>query len=527
MDRTQRLTLLATGLGLFMIFLDALIVNVALPDIQQAFGVGEAGLQWVVAAYSLGMAVAIMSAATLADLHGRRLWYVIGVAVFTTASAACGLAPSLDVLNVARGVQGVAAATVNVTSLALVSAAFPDPKEKARAIGIWTAIASVGTAIGPTLGGLLVEHVGWRSIFLVNVPVGVLVVWLTLSHVAESRDPRPRTLDGTGQLLFAATIGAFAYAVIEGPQAGWASPLIVALFAVAAIGIVVFVRAERASADPMMDVTLFRDATYALAIVTICAVLFAVYGMLLLTTQYLQNVRGYTPQTTGLMLLPFSLSLTIVSPLVGRLVGRIGARPPILGGLLLQMAGLAVLIAGAGGHPAVVIAGLGIAGAGGALCLTPITTLAMTSVPPARAGMASGIMSAQRAIGSTLGFAVLGSVLAAWLSATLAPDLATAVPDAAERRAVAAAIVGSANPRAHVAEIGPRQRIGHADSATAARIVAVADRDFVQGIRAGLGVAIGVLALVFVAALRWFPRGGGALMSDAEREAAKLAPTDG
>ena len=156
------------------------------------------------------MAVAIMSAATLADLHGRRLWYVIGVAVFTTASAACGLAPSLDVLNVARGVQGVAAATVNVTSLALVSAAFPDPKEKARAIGIWTAIASVGTAIGPTLGGLLVEHVGWRSIFLVNVPVGVLVVWLTLSHVAESRDPRPRTLDGTGQLLFAATIGAFA-----------------------------------------------------------------------------------------------------------------------------------------------------------------------------------------------------------------------------------------------------------------------------------------------------------------------------
>ncbi|MFO1314665.1 MAG: MFS transporter [Burkholderiales bacterium] len=526
MDRTQRLTLLATGLGLFMIFLDALIVNVALPDIQKAFGVGEAGLQWVVAAYSLGMAVAIMSAATLADLHGRRLWYVIGVAVFTTASVACGLAPSLDVLNVARGVQGVAAATANVTSLALVSAAFPDPKQKARAIGLWTAIASVGTAIGPTLGGLLVEHVGWRSIFLVNVPVGALVVWLTLAHVAESRDPRPRTLDGTGQMLFAATIGAFAYAVIEGPQAGWTSWPILALFAVAAAGGALFVRAERASPDPMMDVTLFRDATYALAIVTICAVLFAVYGMLLLVTQYLQNVRGYTPQATGFLLLPFSLSLTIVSPMVGRMVGRFGARPPILAGLAVQMTGLAVLIAGVGGPPAVTVAGLAIAGIGGALCLTPITTLAMTSVPPARAGMASGIMSAQRAIGSTLGFAVLGSVLAAWLASTLAPDLVAVVPDAAERRAVAAAIVGSANPRAHVAEIGPRRPIVHPDGASAAAIVAAADGDFVQGIRVGLGVAIGVLALVLAAALRWFPRGGGALISDAEREAAKLAGTE-
>jgi len=526
MDRTQRLTLVATGLGLFMIFLDALIVNVALPDIQRAFGVGEAGLQWVVAAYSLGMAVAIMSAATFADLHGRRLLYVIGVVVFTSASVACGLAPSLEVLNVARGVQGVAAATANVTSLALVSAAFPDPKQKARAIGIWTAIASVGTAVGPTLGGVLVEHVGWRSIFLVNVPFGVLVVWLTMAHVAESRDPRPRTLDGSGQLLFAATIGAFAYAVIAGPQAGWTSPLILALLAGAVLLAVLFVRAERASADPMMDVTLFRDATYALAIVTICAVLFAVYGMLLLVTQYLQNVRGYTPQATGFMLLPFSASVTVVSPLVGRMVGRFGARPPILAGLVVQIAGLCVLIAGAGGHTAFVLVGLLLAGTGGALCLTPITTLAMTSVPPARAGMASGIMSAQRAIGSTLGFAVLGSVLAAWLTATLAPDLAAVVPDPVERRAVAAAIVGSANPHAHVAEIGPRQPVGHRDPATAAAIVAVADRDFVQGIRAGLGVAVGVLALVFLAALRWFPRGGGALLSEAQREEAKLARSE-
>ena len=526
MDRTQRATLIATGLGLFMIFLDALIVNVALPDIQREFKVGEAGLQWVVAAYSLGMAIFIMSAATLADLHGRRWWYVAGISVFTLASIACGLSPTLEFLNVARAVQGVAAATANVTSLALVSAAFPDPKQKARAIGIWTAIASVGTAVGPTLGGFLVEHMGWRSIFLVNVPVGLLVVWLTWRYVAESRDGRPRTFDIGGQLLFMVTVGSLAEAVIEGPKAGWGSPLILGLFATAAVGLWAFVWYERRSADPMMDLTLFRDRAYALAIATICVVFFSVYGMLLLTTQFLQNVRGYSPELTGLMILPFSGLITIVSPFIGRLVGKFGARPLILSGLAMLMLGLFGLILGGSGSAIVVMAGLSLCGLGGALCLTPITTLAMTSVPPARAGMASGIMSAQRAIGSTVGFAVLGSVLAAWLVATLEPDLTAVVPNPVERRAIASAIVASANPRAHIAEIGPRQPIAHANPATQAGILVAAERDFVQGIRIALLVAIGLLAMVFVAGVKWFPRGSDAMLSDAEREAAKLASSE-
>lgn len=526
MDGTQRATLVATGLGLFMIFLDALIVNVGLPEIQRAFAVGEAGLQWVVAAYSLGMAMFIMTAATLADLHGRRLWYLIGIAVFTTASVACGMAPSLEALNVARAVQGVAAATANVTSLALVSHAFPDPKQKARAIGIWTAIASVGTAVGPTLGGFLVEHWGWRSIFLVNVPVGLIVIAMTLRYVAESRDERPRHLDLPGQGLFIVSVGAFAYAVIEGPHFGWTSPAILGLLAVAAVGTYAFIRTERASPDPMMDVSLFRDPAYALAIGTICAVLFTIYGMLLLTTQFLQNVRGYPPEATGLMMLPFSASVTIVSPLVGRMVGRWGARTPILAGLACMIVGLAVLMIG--GHAAswVVLTGLGLTGCGGALCLTPITTLAMTSVPPQRAGMASGIMSAQRAIGSTVGFAVMGSVLAAWLGATLEPDLAGIIKDPAERAAVAQAIVAGANPHAHVAEIVPRRPIVHPDPAIRAAIIAVADADFISGIRAALSVAIVVLLGVLAAGWRWFPRGGDAMLTDAQREEARLAASE-
>jgi EmrB/QacA subfamily drug resistance transporter len=525
MDRTQRITLVATGLGLFMIFLDALIVNVALPAIQVRFSVGETGLQWVVAAYGVGMAVFIMTAATLADLHGRRRWYVIGITVFTLASIVCGMAPSLGVLNAARGVQGVAAATANVTSLAIVSAAFPDPKQKAHAIGIWTAIASLGVAVGPTLGGVLVEQFGWRSIFLVNVPVGIVVVLLSMRYVAESRDEHPRHLDLPGQALFMAAVGSLAYAVIDGPKSGWSSPSILGLFAIAAIGGSAFIRAERRSADPMMDISLFRDRTYSLAVVTLFVTLFSVYGMLLLTTQYLQNVRGYSAVQTGLMILPFSVAATVMSPISGLLVGHIGPRRPVLFGLSALALGLLVLAASGSGSAPLVLLGFGMCGIGVGLCVTPATTIAMTSVPPQRAGMASGIMSAQRAIGSTVGYAVLGSVLAAWLAATLDRDLVPVVADAAERQVVASAIVSSANPHAHVAEIVPRHPITHRDPAIQDAIIRVADGDFVQGIRVALGIAVVLLLLVLLAGWKWFPRGADALQQ-AKREEAKLAVSE-
>lgn len=519
MTADQRRTLAATGLGLFMIFLDALIVNVGLPAIQADFGVGEAGLQWVVAAYSLGMAVFIMTAATLADLHGRRKVYVIGVVVFTLASIACGFAPSLDVLNLSRGIQGAAAATVNVTSLALVSAAFPDPKQKARAIGIWAAIAGVSNAIGPTLGGFLVEAVGWRAIFWVNGPVGVLVIALTLMHVAESRDGRARTLDLPGQALFMIGVGAFAYGVIEGPHTGWSSTPILACFAVAAAALVAFIVVERRAADPMMDLTLFRDSEYSVAIATVCIVLFTLYGMLLMTTQYLQNVRGFTPVQTGLLLLPFSVAMLVGSPLAGRLVGRFGTVPPVRSGLGVMMGGLVALMLAMGGHPTFVALALAVTGFGFALCLTPITTLAMTSVEARRAGMASGIMSAQRAIGSTLGFAVMGSILSAWLVGTLDQALVPVIASPAERAAVARTIIADATPRAHVAEIAPARPVRHPDASIAAAIRGAAEHDFIGGIRVALTLAIVLLAFVFVLGIYAFPRGPDAALARAQREA--------
>jgi EmrB/QacA subfamily drug resistance transporter len=522
MTMTQRFTLAATGLGLFMIYLDALIVNVALPAIQSDFKVGESGLQWMVTAYSLGMAIAIMSAGTAADIYGRRKLYLAGIALFTAASVACGMASSLEVLNLARAVQGVAAATVNVTSLALVSAAFPDPKLKAWAIGIWTAIASTAIGIGPTLGGFMVQQTGWRSIFMVNVPVGLIVLALTCLFVAESRDERPRTFDIPGQLLFMTAVGAFAFAVIEGPHAGWLSREILTLLVVAVAALAALIFCERRSADPMMDLKLFRDRTYSLAIITIFAVLFGTYGMLLVITQYLQNVRGFSPTDAGLLLFPFSASMMIVSLTAGKLVGVVGSRRLILLGLASQIIGYAVLIAGLQASTVVVSAGLVFVGVGAALCLTPITSLAMTAVPAERAGMASGIMSAQRALGSTVGFAVLGSILAAALTATLSAHLADALPDPTERKEVAATIIGNANPRAYSAEIGPGRPIQHLDAATQKAILAAADSDFVEGIRYSLATAMVFLALVLAAGFALFPRGKGSI-ADAEREAKALA----
>jgi MFS family permease len=283
-----------------------------------------------------------------------------------------------------------------------------------------------------------------------------------------------------------------------------------------------FIFCERRSTDPMMDLKLFRDRTYSLAIITIFAVLFGTYGMLLVITQYLQNVRGFSPTDAGLLLLPFSVSMMIVSLTAGKLVGVVGSRRLILLGLALQIVGYAVLIAGLQASTAVVGAGLLFVGVGTALCLTPITSLAMTAVPAERAGMASGIMSAQRALGSTVGFAVLGSILAAALTATLSAHLAGALPDPTERKEVVATIIGNANPRAYSAEIGPGRPIQHLDAATQKAILAAADSDFVEGIRFSLATAMVLLALVLVAGFAWFPRGKGSI-ADAEREAQTLA----
>lgn len=492
----------AAGLGLFLVFLDALVVNVALPDIQAAFDTGEAGLQWVVTAYSLGMAGVIMTAATLADRLGRRRTYLASVAVFVVGSAVAGAAPALGVLVAARAVQGVAAGAATVASLALLSATFPDTGTKARAIGIWTAIASVGTALGPSLGALLAD-VSWRLVFYVNVPVGIIALLLTLRFLDESRDPRPRSLDPLGQVLFIVSVSLFAFAVIDGQQDSFTSPEILASFAVAAVGSIWFVFHELRVAEPMMELGLFRNEPYTLAIVTVFTVLFAAYGTLLLVSQYLQNVREYSSLEAGAMLVPMAIAVMVGSPVAGHVVGRVGPRAPIVLGLASLTAGLLVIALGVSASVALIPIGMGAIGVGLGSTLTPTNSLAMTAVPEDRAGMASGIVSAQRAIGSTVGYAVFGTVLTISLSANLADDLEPVIPDASTRTSVADQIIAQADPTAMPAELGPARELVVSLPRERDEIVAIADDAFVSGIQlAFVLAAVFVLAVLVVDALR-------------------------
>ncbi len=519
----QKLTLLATSVGLFMIYLDATIVNVALPDIQQEFDAGEQGLQWVVAAYSLTMGMFIMSAATLSDQRGRRRAFLGGTVLFAVASALCGAAPSLGVLNVGRGLQGVGAATVNVASLALVSAAFPDPKRKARAIGIWTGIASVGLAIGPTVGGVLTETIGWRSIFFVNVVIGAIGVLLVRAFVDESRDPTPRSLDAPGQLLFIAAIGTLTYALIEGPHTGWRSPLIVGLLVGAGVLIVSFITVELRSPDPMMDVRVFGDRVYTVAIITLFTVLFCVYGLLLVLTQYLQNVRDYSPERAGVVLLAFTAPMIILSPIAGALAARDGGRRPTLAGVSFLIVGLLTVMVGIGRPLLIIVVGLLLVSVATGLSLSPTTNVAMASIPPDRAGMASGIMSAQRALGSTAGFAIMGSVLAAVVGSVLPGKFEPFLPEPGRTEAVQA-VVDDANPRAVVAIIGPGKPL---PDAVAARdeLVDAADDAFADGIRAALLVGVVLATFALLAGAKVFPRGGAEAVSELD-EAGTLATSE-
>jgi EmrB/QacA subfamily drug resistance transporter len=499
-------TLVATALGLFMIKLDATVVNVALPDLQAQFRVGEQGLQWVVAAYSLTMGMFVMAGAAFADRRGRRLAYLSGLLVFVAASIACGLAPSVPLLGVARGVQGVGAAVISVASLALLVSAYQGSNAKAKAIGAWTGISAVGYAIGPTVGGILTGAFGWRSIFLVNPVVGAVAVVLTLRFVAESRDPQRRPFDLAGQALFVVAIGLVTYVLVEGPHVGWLSPPMLVLGAAGLAATTAFVVVERRRPEPMMDLGLFGDRVYSVAIYTIFSVMFCVYGTLLIVTQYFQNVRGHGPTLTGVLMISMTAPSIVAAPLAGRMVGRYGARLPTLLGVGSICIGTALLVVSTGGPIVWTLLGLSLTGVAGSLAVAPATAIAMRAVPEARSGMASGIISVQRALGSTAGFAIMGSILAAGVSLALPGALAPDLPDRAERDRVVEVIVEDANPRAVTSLIGPGRPLPR-EVDRDDRLVDAADEAFVTGLRAAWGLGFLAVAVAFVAGWAVFPRG--------------------
>lgn len=394
---------------------------------------------------------------------------------------------------------------VNVASLAPVSAVFTEPTAKARAIGTWTGIAAIGLAIGPTLGGVMTEAIGWRSIFLVNGFIGAAAITTTFVFVSESKDPTRRRFDAPGQILFIVGIAAITYALVQGPQAGWLSPLIIALFVLSAVVTAGFVVTELRSADPMMDVRVFRDRVYSVAILTVFAALFSIYGTMLVITQYFQNVRNYSPADAGFLMLAFTVPTVICAPLSGRLVARWGSRVPALIGMSSLALGLAIVALTTGAALAFTLVGLGFVGVAGGLAVAPATGVAMNSIDAARSGMASGILSAQRALGSTAGFAIMGSVLAAVVAARLPDALAPDLADPTQRADAVRVIVTEANQNAVASIIGPGRPLPDAVSQEPA-LLAAADQVFVSGIRAAAVVALVLVLATLAAGWKVFPR---------------------
>ncbi|KIZ17012.1 MFS transporter [Streptomyces natalensis] len=401
----------AALLGFFLISLDALIVTVALPDIGRSLGGGMSGLQWVVDGYTLIFAALMLSAGALSDRIGARQAYGGGLVLFALASAACGLAPGLGVLVAARLVQGGAAAVMMPASLALVRQGFPDQAKRARAIAIWTVGGAVAVAAGPVLGGALSASAGWRWIFFVNLPAGLLALAL-LARVPAS--PRlPARLDAVGQVTAVVAMGALTYGVIEGGAEGFGRPLVVVSLLVAAAAAAAFLAAQARGAHPMLPLPLFRSRVVAVSLVVGFMLNAAYYGGVFIFSLYLQQERGQTALHAGLMFIPMTALVAVVNLASAKLAAQFGPRVPMVAGQLLGTAGLlALLTVGAHTNVWAVAALMVPVGLGGALTVPALTAMLLDAVPADRAGTASAVLNTGRQVGGAIAVAVFGALLA-------------------------------------------------------------------------------------------------------------------
>jgi EmrB/QacA subfamily drug resistance transporter len=398
--------------ALFMIMLDNTIVNVALPSIQQALHTTPQTLQWTIDAYVLTFAVLILLGGKLGDRFGRKRLLLIGLAIFTLASAACAQATTDTQLVAFRAVQGAGAALLSPLSLSIIVAAFPR-KQLATAIGIWAGVSGLGLSAGPLIGGFLVERVGWSAVFWVNVPIGVIAAAVTLWAVSESRDEQRRHLDVTGTALVTVGLSALVYGLIGANSSGWTSPLTVGLLVAAVVLLALFLAWERRTPEPMVPLSFFSRRAFATSTVVIVLVGFAFIGVLFLLVLYFQNVLGYSPLEAGVRTLPMTLTQAAVAANAGRLSTRLGARLQMATGMLLLAGGLFGLaqldVATPYNRiwPFQVLLGLGMG-----LAMPAVTATAMAAVERNQSGISSGVINAGRQVGGSLGIAVLGTVAA-------------------------------------------------------------------------------------------------------------------
>jgi EmrB/QacA subfamily drug resistance transporter len=453
-------TLAAVSFGLFMIMLDNTVVNVALPSIQRELGVGLSELEWIVTGYALSFAALMLTGGKVADMVGRRQVFVIGIVVFTVASFLCGIAESSELLIGARVLQGVGAALMNPATLSIISATFP-PAQRGMAVGIWAGVSALALAIGPLVGGLLTEHVGWEWIFFVNIPVGVLGIAASYAFIDESKDTsHEQRLDLPGLLTSGIGLFALTYGLIEANAYGWTSARILAAFAVAVVMLVSFVQLERHQRLPMLDLSLFRSGTFAGANLVVLLVAFAMFGIFLFLSLYMQNILGYSAVEAGAAFLPLTILIILIAPIAGKTTDRIGSRWLMTAGMtliavqLLYFSTLGINATYWDILPALLVGGIGMA-----LTMTPSAAAAIRSVPVDKSGVGSAVLNSFRQVGGSIGIAVMGAIVAHEAAGRRSPeafvDGFTRALEVAAGIALVGAIVAAVLVRSHAGEEQP------------------------------------------------------------------------
>ncbi len=428
LSRRRRVgVLLICSMSLLIVGIDVTIVNVALPSIGHDFHASLSGLQWTVDAYTLVLASLLMISGSTADRLGRRRTFVFGLFVFAGGSLLCSLAPNLGALIAFRMVQAVGGSMLNPVAMSIITNTFTIPRERAQAVGIWAAVVGVSMALGPVVGGILVTTVGWRSIFWINIPIALLAVVLALRFIPESKAAMARKVDVPGQVLVILFLSSLTYGIIESPEKGWTSILIIGAFAVAAMSLVAFLIWEHRAIEPLVDLRFFRSVPFSSAAVIAVAAFAALGGFLFLNTLYLQDVRGLSALQAGIDTLPMAAMTMVLPPFSGKIVGRRGARIPLLvAGIALTLSCLMLVGLSATTPFTWLFTAYVIFGIGFGFVNAPITNAAVSGMPRAQAGVAAAIASTSRQIGQTLGVAVVGSLVSASLQTSNHLDFALA-----------------------------------------------------------------------------------------------------
>ena len=403
-------TLIAVCTAIFMLLLDITVVNVALPDIQRSLHSSFSDLQWVVDAYSLTLAAFLLTAGVVGDIYGRRAVFASGLALFSVASLVCGLSTDSLMLNLARAVQGVGGAIMFATSLALIAQAFQG-RDRGTAFGIYGGVIGGAVAVGPLVGGAITSAIGWRWIFFVNVPIGVVAIFITLTRIAKSKDTTQRHVDWVGFISFSASLFLLVFALVRGNDEGWSSATTVSFIVAAVVLMVVFFVNEKRASDPMLDLVLFRRPAFVGVSIVAVGISASIFAMFLYLTLYVQDNLGYAPFPAGVRFLPLTVLAFVVAPFAGRLTVRIQARYLLGTGLLLITAGLLLM---ARTHPTstwtVLLPGFVVAGAGIGMVNPVLASASISVVEPQRSGMASGANNTFRQVGIATGIAILGAV---------------------------------------------------------------------------------------------------------------------